>query len=70
MPICKFGCDELYEKGYISIQDGMVIKMEKIPTNLSVQNYMNKIIGNQCRYWNKKSKKYFNWHFKSHFKKS
>jgi len=22
MPICKFGCDELYEKGYISVMDG------------------------------------------------
>lgn len=26
MPMCKMGCDDLYEKGYIFIRDGKVMK--------------------------------------------
>ena len=41
MPMCKFGCDELYEKGYIIIKDGQVV-INKTPITESIKIYLHK----------------------------
>lgn len=58
MPMCKLGCDDLYEKGYIAVDDGKV-KVLKSTSSLVLQKYINGIDGNKCVYWNDNSKKYF-----------
>lgn len=65
MPMCKFGCDDLYEKGYITILDGKVEINEKATTSY-LDEYMGQIKGRQIANWNEASFKYFNWHSKYH----
>lgn len=67
MPMCKMGCDEIYEKGYISVLDGVYVDMSKKPSSVELQLYINKISGSKCEFYNEKSKAYFDWHFK-HFR--
>lgn len=60
MPMCKFGCDDLYEKGYIGIYKGNIIILKKDETDL--KEYTKNIEGNTCDYWNDETKKYFEFH--------
>ena len=66
MPMCKFGCDELYEKGYISVSNGIFIDMSKTPTSVELQGYIDKITGSKCDFFNDKTRIYFDWHYKQH----
>lgn len=62
MPMCKFGCDDLYEKGYIYIQDGKVkINNKKWMTD-DMRNELRKLEGKNCPYYNKRTKPYFEAH--------
>jgi len=61
-PMCKFGCDELYEKGYVGVKDGSVVQLKHNELTDSLQSYIGGIVGKKCLSWNKDSKKYFNWH--------
>lgn len=63
MPMCKMGCDELYEKGYISVSNGLFVDMAKTPNSSELQKYINQISGSKCDFYNEKSKTYFDWHF-------
>lgn len=61
--MCKFGCDELYEKGYIGVKDGKVIIL-KHSDNENINNYLTKINNNNCLNYNEKNKKYYDAHIK------
>ena len=67
MPMCKLGCDELYEKGYISVSDGIFVDMLKTPNSVELQNFINEVSGNSCDYYNAETKTYFEWHY-NHYK--
>jgi len=62
MPMCKFGCDELFEKGYIRVLDGRISLGKKTITSLAVQKYISSIEGLNCLNWTVSSEKYFAWH--------
>ena len=63
MPACYFGCDSLYEKGFIYINKG---KIKKNLTDRSVTDdlveYVRMIEGRECSYYTSESKKYFTYH--------
>ncbi len=61
--MCKTGCDDLYEKGYISVVDGKVIKNRKRVTTATLDTIISKIIGKKVDNWSG-SKKYYAWHSK------
>ncbi|MCT6816263.1 MAG: HNH endonuclease [Lysinibacillus fusiformis] len=65
MPICKFGCDDLFEKGYIVVNNGEVIINRRGNTD-SFNEKLGKIEGNHCDFWNENTKVYFQWHQKFH----
>lgn len=67
MPMCRFGCDDLYEKGYISVADGRVIKINDKNLTTIVEKYIEKIVGKPCVHWNEKTADYFKWHLEYHF---
>lgn len=69
MPMCKFGCDDLYEKGYITVEDGKVTKLLEETTTPYIEDYIEDIIGNECEYWDEDTKEYFQWHKEYHTKK-
>lgn len=64
-PMCKFGCDELYEKGYIGVNNGNVIQLKDSDLTFDIQSYINAIANNSCLSWNDKTKYYFDWHYKN-----
>ncbi|MBT2616141.1 HNH endonuclease [Bacillus sp. ISL-78] len=65
MPMCKFGCDDLFEKGYISVDNGIVSVNGKAVT-LPLRLYLDQINGLNCAYWNTNTSKYFQWHRNHH----
>ncbi len=65
-PMCKFGCDELYEKGYIGVVNSYVKSLQKEPSTDVIASYIKNIIGNQCSYWGETTEEYFNWHASRH----
>ena len=66
-PMCSFGCDKLYESGYIYVDRGIIkirdinrIKQEDLKLKLL------KIKGNKCLSYNDNNSIYFNYHKKHH----
>lgn len=67
MPMCKFGCDELYEKGFITVSNGKFIAQNNKQNNTAVIDaYLTEIDNNQCTYYSDLTKDYFEWHMKHH----
>ncbi|WP_126247180.1 hypothetical protein [Chitinophaga rhizosphaerae] len=66
MPLCKLGCDELYERGYISIVNGKVVSVRKSPLTETVRQYIEGIDQNTCAYYNEITQDYFAWHYAHH----
>jgi len=69
-PMCTFGCDNLFERGFIVVIDGKVRKNINKAKNCTeaMEKYIESIEGNVCHYYTDESKKYFKWHQKNHNK--
>lgn len=61
--MCKFGCDELYEKGYISVKDGKVVAIKYTNSNV-VNSKIKNLEGRLVLNYNKNNKKYYDQHLK------
>jgi hypothetical protein len=70
MSACKLGCDELFEKGYISVSDDGNIQetINLKDSTLPLRNYVSDLSGKKCRIFNLNNKKYFDWH-RNHLKR-
>ena len=66
LPMCRFGCDELFEKGFIGVDDDGLIIQTKSISNKNIQNYINDLVGNKCDGFSNKNLKYFKWHREFH----
>lgn len=66
MPLCKLGCDELFERGYISVVNGRVTAVRKQPQTEAVRQYVGQIQQNACSYYNDQTKVFFEWHHSYH----
>lgn len=62
MPLCKFGCDELFEKAYVVVKNGIVSAGDSMPKSGAAYDYAVPIFGKNCRYWTVSSKQLFDWH--------
>lgn len=62
--MCKFGCDDMYERGYIGVQDGIVVRLKGSDVTSELIRNINKVVGNECPAWNESTKVYFDWHKK------
>jgi hypothetical protein len=65
IPLCKFGCDELYEKGILVVQNGEFISSDK-NNNENIKLYIDSINDKRCNYFNRNTSEYFKWHFDFH----
>ncbi len=68
-PMCKFGCDELYERGYIAVHDGQVTNLNKLKVGFGhdfIQGYLKKVTGQRCEIYSPKNSAYFEWHYDKH----
>lgn len=61
--MCKFGCDELYEKGYISVKDGKVVAIKYTNSDV-VNSKIKNLEGRLVLNYNKNNKKYYDQHLK------
>ncbi|RJX41794.1 HNH endonuclease [Paenibacillus pinisoli] len=68
MPMCKFGCDDLYEKGYIFIQNGAVRRNMRKMATPDLTNKLVELEGLICGHWNEGTQPYFEWHADIHNK--
>lgn len=65
-PMCKFGCDELFERGHIGVIEGKICSLKDTPATQATETYTQAIVGKPCPAWNENSKKYFEWHSNYH----
>lgn len=59
--MCKFGCDSLFEQGYISVQAGKVCDLGRLDATPHIKKYIADLAGNAVSNW-KGSQKYYEWH--------
>jgi hypothetical protein len=60
--ICKMGCDEIFEREYVSVENGEFIDLNKMPTTNSLSSYLQSVVGIKCTYYSKETASYFKWH--------
>tara|TARA_X000000950_G_scaffold150812_1_gene185828 strand:- start:852 stop:1811 length:960 start_codon:yes stop_codon:yes gene_type:complete len=65
MPVCKLGCDELFEHGYIYVDENNILKknLEKDGT-IELDHVIEKLIDKKIEYVNENNKRYFYHHRK------
>ncbi len=65
--MCNFGCDELYERGYISVLNGKIVKLNKNkPVTNAITQYIDSLEGQPFKGFNDLNKKYLDWHYNYH----
>ncbi|WP_031463669.1 hypothetical protein [Paenibacillus polymyxa] len=62
MPMCKLGCDDLFEKGYITVCNGKIQRNSKKEYTPHLFEKVVQIETSECLYWNENTRKYFEWH--------
>jgi hypothetical protein len=62
---CKFGCDELYERGFISISNDWTVVVKRSITDETVLKYISSTVLKAIEP-RPSSKKFFDWHHKYH----
>jgi hypothetical protein len=66
IPACRFGCDELFERGYIVVGEGGVLERSAVKTlHGAVDAYIGSIEGRQIANWRRHAR-YFAWHVGYH----
>lgn len=66
IPACRFGCDELFERGYILGIGGVLFKRTQVKSlTQAVDSYIESVEGRPVQDWDRRAK-YFEWHARSH----
>jgi hypothetical protein len=68
MPMCKFGCDELFENGYIGVKGGEIVGTDKKPVTSGIQAKIAQVANQTCSYATPARNAYFEWHLNQHDK--
>jgi len=61
-PACKFGCDTLFEKGFLYIDEAGLVSTNVIKGLGEVDKYLQLCLGKTCSYHNLESQAYFGMH--------
>jgi len=62
LSLCKFGCDELFERGFIVVKNGRVADGPTVATTDVVVRRVSFLRGKSVAKFNKHSAEYFRWH--------
>lgn len=65
MPMCVFGCDSLFERGFIVVKNGRVVPGPTQAATKSVEDRVSWLNGKISRFWSESSASYFDWHRRS-----
>jgi hypothetical protein len=65
--MCKFGCDQLFERGIIAVVSGRVVPHGERSTAVTpaVDSYLSSVEGRECPHW-QEGQPYFEWHARMH----
>lgn len=66
LPMCRLGCDPLFEFGYLSVKNGIVTKHPSQRMTAGIKEHLESVIGKTVLGWSSKNRKYFDWHMKTH----
>lgn len=70
MPACTFGCDELFERGFVGVDStGRVVTADD-GTTPTVAARLNLLRGRSCRTFERRREGYFSWHLENSFRGS
>lgn len=61
-PLCKLGCDELFEKRILNVVDGKFLFKDNPKLTEDLRAHAQKFNGQVCQYYNKYTEKYFKYH--------
>ncbi len=64
--MCRMGCDELFERGIIAVDQGQVVVREAFPFTSIVKRYVASLRGRRCGAYSPDSEAFFDWHFRQH----
>ncbi|WP_214111351.1 hypothetical protein [Acrocarpospora catenulata] len=68
MPACQFGCDVLYETGYIAVnQDGKIVATASETDGL-LAGQLSRLAGRPCLSFTEDNRRYFEWHYAVKFR--
>ena len=60
MPLCKLGCDELFEKGFILVdKKGLVEINQSKDITPDLETYLSQVEGNTCSHFNNFTEGFF-----------
>jgi hypothetical protein len=65
VPMCKLGCDDLFERGYVVVREGRIARGSR-RASPAVKEYSADLIGRRCTRWNERTARYFRWHARKH----
>lgn len=65
--MCKVGCDDLFEKGYIFVDDGLVVENKKRKSSIRLREVISALTGSRVLNW-RDSQTYYDWHKKKYAK--
>ena len=62
MPVCKVGCDDFLEKGYLLVdKEGVVRLNEKMNCSVELQTLLDPLTGNPCTHFNNETEPFFSY---------
>ena len=67
MPVCKIGCDDLFEKGYIWVNNLGIIETEN-HNNSDLGLVLKEYEGKTCKYFKQENKEYFKFRLELNFR--
>jgi hypothetical protein len=65
--MCLLGCDALYERGLVAVNDSGRILRSSAVSSRAVNAALRRFRRRMCNAWNSETAKYFNWHFVRRF---
>ncbi len=68
-PMCKFGCDEMFERGYVVVENGNININYNGGESKDFIKYLKELEGRKCLNYNKENKQYYDYH-KEYFEKA
>lgn len=69
LPMCVFGCDALFEMGWIGVENGNIVSIRKDKTS-RLDTKISPLLGKQVSSWHGPAQVYFQWHANFHRKSS
>lgn len=62
MLACVFGCDDLFEKHYVEVRNGRIIRGSRVAATVTVRRAVSTLTRRKCMAWSVQRSRYFKWH--------